>query len=96
MSRDFSLFYEEFSFFFYFVLLEIALFQLINKPYALGKITGKVGNQRTNQYSPNYGIIKISLNAEKSPRDLRKLVVSQTPVNCPQLTPVSKNSRRGK
>ena len=37
-------------------------------------------NKRTSQYDPNYSIIKISQNNNnKSPGDLRRLTVIQTP-----------------
>ena len=36
-----------------------------------GKWTGKLGNKRTGEDYPNYSIIKISHNTEKSPGDLR-------------------------
>ena len=51
-----------------------------------GKGTGRVRNQRTNSDHPNYNITKIGQNTEKSPRDLRKLAVTQTPVKDHQLT----------
>ncbi len=35
-------------------------------------------NKRTSGDHPNYGIIDIGQNTEKSPGDLRKLVVTQT------------------
>ena len=35
---------------------------------------------------PNYSIVEIGQNAEKSPGDLRRLVVIQTPVKNHQLT----------
>ena len=36
--------------------------------------------------NPNFSIAKISQNTEKSPVKLRRLVVTQTPVNDHQLT----------
>ena len=47
----------------------------------LGKGARRVGNRKTNRSDPNYCIVKIEQNTEKSPGDLRKLAVSQTPVN---------------
>ena len=44
------------------------------------KGTGGLGNQRTSKYHPDYAVIKIGQNTEKSPRDLRKFAVTQTPV----------------
>ena len=39
----------------------------------VGKGTGGLGNKRTSGDHPNYGIIKISQNTEKSPGDLLSL-----------------------
>ena len=46
----------------------------------------RVRNQRTSQDLPNYNIVEIDQNTEKSPRDLRRLYVSQTSVRDHQLT----------
>ena len=65
---------------------------------ALGTVTkGLVqglGNNRTSGDHPNYCIIEISQNTEKSPGDLRKLVVTQTPVRKHQLILVWKTLKR--
>ena len=37
---------------------------------------------------PNYSIVEIGQNTEKSPGDLRKLAVTQTPINDNQLAQV--------
>ena len=50
------------------------------------KWTRKLGNQRTSRYYPEYRIIKIGQNTEKSPGDLRRLAVTQTRVRNHQLT----------
>ena len=42
--------------------------------------TGGIKNSRKNQDHPNYSIVEISLNIEKSPGDLRRLAVTQIPV----------------
>ena len=42
----------------------------------------------------NYSIIKISQNTEKSPGDLMRLAVTQTPVKNYQLTLVGKTLKR--
>ena len=54
---------------------------------ALGAVTKglvkgleELGNKRTSGDHPNYSIIKIGKNTEKSPGDLRRLDVAQTPV----------------
>ncbi len=53
---------------------------------ALGIITERLvtrtrghGNKRTSGENPNYCIIEIDQNTEKSPGDLRRLAVTQTP-----------------
>ena len=39
----------------------------------IGKRTGRLGNKKTGGDHPNYSIIKIGQNTEKSPGDLRSL-----------------------
>ena len=46
------------------------------------------GNKRTSVDHPNYNIIEINQNTEKSPGDMTKLAVPQTPVRNNRLTPV--------
>ena len=43
------------------------------------KKLGKVEKQRTKRDYPNYSIVKISQNTEKSPGDLRRAAASRTP-----------------
>ena len=50
------------------------------------KETGGLGSWRTSGDYPNYYIIENGLNPEKSPGDLRRLAVTQTPVESHQLT----------
>ena len=45
-----------------------------------------LGNKKTSGNHPNYSIIEIGQNTEKSPGDLRRLAVIQTPVKDHQLT----------
>ena len=47
-------------------------------PQRLGKGTGRLRNQKTSGDHPEYTIIKIDQNTEKSPGDLRRLTVTQT------------------
>ena len=47
------------------------------------KGTGGLGNKRTSGDHLNYCIIEIGQNTEKSPGDLKRLVVNQTPVKYP-------------
>ena len=42
--------------------------------------TGGLENQRTKGDHPNYNIVEIGQNTEKSPGDLKRLAVTQTPV----------------
>ena len=57
-----------------------------NNPQRIGKGTWRLGNERTSRDHPDYIIIKIGKNTEKSPGDLRRLVVIQTPAENHQLT----------
>ena len=54
------------------------------------------GNKRTSSRYPNYSIVEISQNSEKSPRLLRRLAVTQTPVENHQINAGEKNSRKSK
>ena len=47
--------------------------------------TGGLGSWRTSGDHPNYSIIENDQNTEKSPGDLRRLVVTETPVKDHQL-----------
>ena len=55
-------------------------------PQRLGKGNEIVRNQRTFGDHPNYYIIEIGQNTEKSPGDLRRPVGTQTPMKDHQLT----------
>ena len=44
----------------------------------IGTRTGGLGNNRTGGDHPNYNIVEIGQNTEKSPEDLRRLVITQT------------------
>ena len=46
----------------------------------INKETGEFGNKRMSGDHPNYYIIEIGQNTEKSAGDLRRLAVTQTPV----------------
>ena len=52
----------------------------------ISKEIGGLGNKRTSRDHQNYCIIKIGQYTEKSPGDLRRLVVTQIPVKNHQLT----------
>ena len=57
-----------------------------DNPQRICKGTRGIGNKRTSEDHPNYSIIKIEQNTKKSPEDLRRLAVTQTPVEDHQLT----------
>ena len=61
-----------------------------NNPQKIGKGSGRLRNQRTSRNYPDNSITKISHNTEKSPGDLRRLAVTQTPEKNHQLTLVEK------
>ena len=56
----------------------------------IDKGTGGVGNKRTSGDHPNYSMVKIGQNTKKSLGDLKRLAVTQTTVENPQLTLVGK------
>ena len=56
----------------------------------IGTETGGLGNKRTSGVHPNYRIVEIGQNIKKSPGDLRRLAITQTPVENHQLTLVRK------
>ena len=51
-----------------------------NDPQKIDKGAGRIRNWRARRYLPNYSIIEIDQNTEKSPGDLRRLTFSQTRV----------------
>ena len=55
-------------------------------------MTGGIGSWRTSGDHPNNNIIENGQNTEKSPGDLRRLAVTQTPVKDHQLTLMRKTS----
>ena len=60
-------------------------------PKSLVREFGRVRNWRTCRDHPNYSIVEIGQNTEKSLSDLRRLAVTQTPVKDHKLTLVWKN-----
>ena len=62
----------------------------------LGKGIKALGNPRTNRDHSGYRIVEISQNIEMSPRDLRRLAITQTPVKDYQLWWEKKLTRRKK
>ena len=61
-------------------MIPIVIGALRTIPQRLGKETGRLRNQRASRDHPDYIIIKIGQNTEKSPGDLRRHAVTQTPV----------------
>ena len=51
-----------------------------------------VGNEKTSEDYPSDSIVKIGQNTKESPVDLRKVAVTQTPVNGFQLTRNNNNN----
>ena len=51
-----------------------------NNPHRLSEETGRIRYERTSGDPPDYIIIKISQNTEKSPGDLKIFTVTRTPV----------------
>ena len=56
----------------------------------IGTGTGRLGNKRTSGDYPNNSIVESGQNTKKSPEDLRRLAVTQTPEENHQLIKVSK------
>ena len=56
-----------------------------DNPQRIGKRTGGLVNKKTSVNHPDYCIINIGQNTEKSPGDRRRLAVTQTPVRNYQL-----------
>ena len=50
-----------------------------SNPQKLTKKIERLINQRTSRDHPEYGIMKIDRNTKKSPGDLKRLAISQTP-----------------
>ena len=61
-----------------------------NDPKTVKKKTREIGNQEENRNQPDNWIVEIGKNTEKSHGDLRRLVVTQTPVKDHQLKLVGK------
>ena len=57
-----------------------------NNPQKLGKQTGRLGNKRTSGDHPDFSILKIGQNTDKSPRDLKIIVCAYNPVKDQQVT----------
>ena len=68
----------------------IVIAALGKNPKRTGKRIGRLGNKMTSRDYPDYNIIKIGQNTEKSPGDLKRLTLTQTPVGNHQLTLVPK------
>ena len=56
-----------------------------SNPQRFGKRTGRAENGRMNRDHPNYSIVEIDQNTKKSPRNLKRLAVTQTPIEDHQL-----------
>ena len=74
-------------------MMIIIVIRAQNHPQRLDEEARRVGNRRTSRDRPNYCIVKIVKNTEKSSGDLRTLVVTQTPVKDHRLQVTWKNSQ---
>ena len=52
------------------------------------KGAGELANKRTSGDNPDYSIVEIIRNTKEGPGDLRRIAVTQTPVEDHQQTPV--------
>ena len=57
-----------------------------DNPQRINEETGRLGNKRTSRDNPDYGIIKIGQNTEKSPGDLRWIATTHTPMKDHRIT----------
>ena len=66
--------------------MKVTVIPIVNGTFGshrrIGTGTGGLGN-RTVRDHPNYSIIKIGKNIDESPGDMRKLAVTQTPLEKP-------------
>ena len=67
-------------------MLKSLVVQLRSSHRRINKRTGRLENKRTRGDHPNYYIIEIGQNTEKSPGNLKRLAVTQTPIKDHQLT----------
>ena len=68
------------------MVIPVVIGALRTVPKGLVRELEEIRNRRTSQDHPNYGIVEVAQNTEKSPGDLRRLDVTQTPVKDHQLT----------
>ena len=68
------------------VIIPIVIGVFLYSNWKIIKRTGGLGSWRPSGDHPNYSITENGQNIEKSPGDLRRLTVSQTPVKDHQLT----------
>ena len=61
-----------------------------NNPQRIGKVTGRLRNKRTSRDNSNSSIIKIGQKTKKTPEDLTRLALTQTPRRNYELTLVLK------
>ena len=64
----------------------LLLIGALGKSWRINKRTGRFGNQRKSRDYLNYYLIGIAQNTEKSPGDLRRRAVTQTPGKVLELT----------
>ena len=66
----------------------------LDNPQMIDKRTGRIGNKKTSRDHPNHSVIKIGQNTEKSPVDLKRQTVTQTPMKNHPLSLVWKTQSR--
>ena len=66
--------------------MKVTIIPVVIGAFGLSKGTGGRANKRISGDHPNYSIIEIGQNTEKSPGDLRRLAVTQIPVKDHKLT----------
>ena len=74
--------------------MKLTVMQIVIGPQSVGKKLGRVGNWKNNREHANCRIIENTQNTEKSPGDMKRLVVTQTIVKEHQLTLVWKTRKK--
>ena len=71
--------------------MKVTVTPTVSGMLCIGNGTGRIGNKNTSGDHPNDSSVKIVQNTEKSPGDLRRLAVFETPADAGE-----KNSQRSK
>ena len=76
--------------------MKVTVIPIVNGLNMIGTGAEEIGNKKTNGDHPNYSIVDISQTIKRSPGDLRRLAVTQTPVKNHQLMLMGKTLKREK